>query len=186
MSNDLAVAHSRSAADEHPAAPNVDDTDLAILEVLLVDARTSQRQIAREIGMSPPAVAERIARLERAGVIRGYHADVDLTRLGHSLVVYVSVVARDVLKNPEDVLRALRGLPEVEDVAVMTGPMDLLVRLRVRDHEHLRKCLFDGIWKLAGVNRTETFICLGRMAPKHFGLDLVTALRRPRVEGTPG
>ena len=69
--------------------------------------------------------------------------------------------------NPDDVLQALRALPEVEDVAVMIGPMDVLVRLRVRDHEHLREGLFGRIWKMAGVNRTETFICLGRMAAKN-------------------
>ena len=161
------------------ASAVLDDVDLAILRVLLVDARTSQRKIAREVGMSAPAVAERIARLERSGVIRGYHADVDLGRLGRSLVAYVSVIAHDVLKTPEEVLEAVRAMPEVEDAAVVTGPMDLLLRLRVRDHEHLRECLFERIWKLDAVNRTETFICLGRMAPKRFALDLVNQLQGP-------
>src|SRR5690349_209150 len=122
--------------------PALDGHDVAILRLLVQDARMSQRRIAREVGMSAPAVAERIARLERSGVIRGYRADLDRTALGFGLVVYIGVVAvqgHDQL----DVVRSLRELPEVEDVNVVTGPKDLLVRLRVRDHEHLREVLFD-------------------------------------------
>ena len=55
----------------------VDDFDLALLRALAADARQSQRALARQIEMSPPAVADRLARLERSGVIRGYRADID-------------------------------------------------------------------------------------------------------------
>jgi len=170
---------------ESPAlspAPNtdavtLDDVDLAILELLVQDARASQRRIAREVGMSPPAVAERIARLERTGVIRGYRAEIDRSLLGFSLVAYVSVVAVNTLKHPDDVLTALRALPEVEDVTIVAGPMDLILRLRVRDHEHLRRCLFDSIWQLPGINRTETFLWLRQAQPKPIDLELIKTLR---------
>src|SRR5262249_27523359 len=85
----------------------LDVVDLAILELLVRDARASQRRIAREVGMSPPAVAERIGRLERTGVIRGYRAELDRARLGFSMVVYVSVIAVNTLKGPDEGLRAL-------------------------------------------------------------------------------
>ena len=115
--------------------------------------------------MSAPAVAERIARLERTGVIRGYRVDIDRGALGFGLLVYVGVVAVQGA-DQRDVVRALGELPEVEDVHVVTGPKDLLVRLRVRDHEHLREVLFDRIWSLPGIERTETYISLGHMDPK--------------------
>ena len=73
--------------------PPLDDHDVAILRLLVRDARMSQRRIAREVGMSAPAVADRIARLERTGVIRGYRADLDRAALGFGMVVYVGVVA---------------------------------------------------------------------------------------------
>jgi Lrp/AsnC family transcriptional regulator, leucine-responsive regulatory protein len=168
-------------ADAQPVP--VDDTDLAILELLIQDARASQRRIAREVGMSPPAVAERIDRLERLGLIRGYRVEVDRARLGYPLVVYVSVFAMNTLKQPYEVLDALRSLPEVEDVAIVAGPMDVILRLRVRDQEHLRRCLFDKIWKLPGVNRTETFLSLSPAQPKSFDLDLVRALRQADAQG---
>jgi Lrp/AsnC family transcriptional regulator, leucine-responsive regulatory protein len=155
---------------------------VAILRLLGRDARMSQRRLAREVGMSPPAVAERIARLERAGVIRGYRADIDRTALGFGLVVYVGVVAVQG-GDQRDVVRSLRGLPEVEDVHVVTGPRDLLVRLRLRDHEHLRDVLFDRIWNLRGVERTETYISLGQMESKDVDaalLDLVAGAGGPR------
>jgi Lrp/AsnC family transcriptional regulator, leucine-responsive regulatory protein len=175
---------SQQLADAQPVP--LDDTDLAILELLVTDARASQRRIAREVGMSPPAVAERIARLERSGLIRGYRAEIDRARLGFPLVVYVSVVAVNTLKQPYQVLDALRALPEVEDVAIVAGPMDLILRLRVRDQAHLRRVLFDRIWKLPGVNRTETFLSLSPAEAMALDLELIRILRGGGEPGDAG
>lgn len=172
-----AVRNASSLAGQAKTQAGQDEVDLAILQVLVEDARTSQRAIARMVGMSPPAVAERIARLERSGVIRAYRAEIDRSQLGFPLVVYVSVMAVNTLKYPDEVLQALRALPEVEDVAIVTGPMDLMLRLRVRDHEHLRECLFERIWKLPGVNRTETFMSLSAAEVKSIDKDLIGILR---------
>jgi Lrp/AsnC family transcriptional regulator, leucine-responsive regulatory protein len=161
--------------------PSLDPQDLAILRLLATDARMSQRRIAREVGMSPPAVAERMARLERSGVVRGYRAEIDRSALGYPLIVYIGVVAVQGADQPK-VVQALRELPEVEDVHVVTGPKDLLVRLRVRDHEHLKTALFDRIWSMPGIDRTETYISLGQMEPKDVDLALLDAMGS---EGTP-
>ena len=78
-----------------PAVPKVevDDSDLALLRALASDARQSQRALARTIEMSAPAVADRLTRLERNGVIRGYQVDIDWAALGYPVVVYVAVTA---------------------------------------------------------------------------------------------
>ena len=68
-------------------AVEVDSLDLALLRALTENARQSQRALAREVQMSPPAVADRLARLERAGVIRGYRADIDWAALGYPVNV---------------------------------------------------------------------------------------------------
>ena len=62
-----------------PSSPKVevDELDLALLRALATDARQSQRALARAVEMSPPAVADRLARLERSGAIRGYRVDID-------------------------------------------------------------------------------------------------------------
>src|SRR5215813_11199611 len=78
-----------------PATPKVevDESDLALLRALAQDARQSQRSLARTIEMSAPAVADRLARLERSGVIRGYRVDIDWAALGYPVVVYLAVTS---------------------------------------------------------------------------------------------
>ena len=89
----------------------VDDLDLALLRALASDARQSQRALARQIEMSPPAVADRLARLERAGAIRGYRAEIDWEVLGLPVVVYLAVTAGPGTELSE-IIRAIRELPE--------------------------------------------------------------------------
>ncbi len=152
-------------------APPLDAIDLSILVLLLRDARSSVRKIAAGVGMSAPAVSERIARLERQGVIRGYRAEVDWARLGYGLTAYLMITGVQGWEQTETV-EALRQLREVETVEVVTGTADLVVRVRVRDQAHLRECLFERIWKVPGVHRTETMICLGEDSAKPFALEL--------------
>jgi Lrp/AsnC family transcriptional regulator, leucine-responsive regulatory protein len=151
------------------AAPKVevDDLDLALLRALAVDARQSQRALARQIEMSPPAVADRLARLERSGAIRGYRVDIDWAALGYPVVVYVAVTAGPGMDLSE-IIKAIQALPEAEDMTVVTGGLDLLVRLRVRDHAHLRELLLTEIFQINGVQRTETFLSLADVEPENF------------------
>jgi DNA-binding Lrp family transcriptional regulator len=156
--------------------PELDAIDLELLQLLAADARLSQRELARRVSMSAPAVAERVARLERSGVIRGYLAEVDRERVGFPLVAIIGIEAVQGVEQA-NLLKALRAMPEVEDVHLITGPRDLLVRLRVRDHSHLKECLFNGIWPLEGVQRTETFVVMGEMEPKLFDAELIGFVR---------
>lgn len=164
-----------SPGPEQPPAHPVDATDLAILVHLLRDARVSVRRIAAAVGMSAPAVTERIARLERSAIIRGYRAEVDWAKLGYAVIAYVLVTGVQGWEQTET-MEALRSLLEVEDVMVVTGASDLLVRVRVRDQQHLRECLFDRLWKVPGVHRTETVLCLTDPGPRTFDLHLAEAM----------
>jgi len=103
----------------------VDELDLALLRALAVDARQSQRALARAIEMSPPAVADRLARLERTGAIRGYRVDIDWAALGFPVVVYLAVTAGPGMDLSE-IIRAIRAIPEAQDMSVVTGGLDLL------------------------------------------------------------
>ncbi len=142
----------------------LDALDRRLVALLAVDSRASQRKLARDLHMSPPAVAERIARLERHGVIRGYTIRLDWTALGY-VTVFLAVTAVQGADQGA-ILEALRSLPEVEEIVVITGSMDMLARIRVRDHAHLRQVLLSEIWRIAGVQRTETFVGLAEMAAK--------------------
>ena len=155
---------------------SLDAIDLSILILLLRDARSSVRKIAAGVGMSAPAISERIARLERHGVLRGYRAEVDWARLGYGVTAYLMITGVQGWEQAETV-GALRALREVESVEVVTGTADLVVKLRVRSQAHLRDCLFDSIWKVPGVHRTETMICLSDDSAKPFSLELAESLR---------
>src|SRR5689334_18865666 len=77
-----------------PAAPvDLDPLDLRLLRALSIDAASSKRQLARSLGVSPPAVSERIARLERVGAIRRYTIDVDWAMLGYPMLVYIGITS---------------------------------------------------------------------------------------------
>ena len=153
-------------------AVEVDSLDLALLRALTENARQSQRALAREVQMSPPAVADRLARLERAGVIRGYRADIDWAALGYPVNVYLAVTAGPGM-DLSDIIREIRELPEAAEMSVVTGGLDLLVRVRVRDQMHLRDLLLNTIFQIPGVQRTETFLSLADVEPANFTLALL-------------
>ena len=179
-----------------PRTPvRLDDVDRRLLTLLARDARASQRGLARELRMSPPAIGERIARLERAGVIRGYRVDVDWSALGY-VTGYLAVTAIQGADQSE-IMRALHQLPEVRDVSVITGSMDMLARIRVRDYTHLRRFLLEGVWQMPGIQRTETFLSLAEMPSKELSAQLLDSdagddagdpepARRPPASGSAG
>lgn len=150
-----------------PSEPvTLDVTDLKMLLLLSEDARISQRSLARELGMSAPAVADRLARLLRQGVITGYGVRLNWSALGYPTTVYVTVTA--VTGYEQGLIMArLRALPEVEDVMLVTGDFDMLVRVRVRDHTHLRDLLINSVWQIEGIQRTETSLTIAEMKPKN-------------------
>lgn len=154
-----------------PAPVAIDAVDRQLLALLARDSRVSQRALSRELRMSPPAIGERIARLERAGVIRGYTVSIDWSALGY-VTCYLAVSAMQGAEQGP-VMAALHELPEVEEVIVITGSLDMLARVRVRDHAHLRRLLLEQVWQLEGVQRTETFLSLAEMPAKELAASLL-------------
>lgn len=174
-----------SSISEHTRAPSpaaaLDAVDVRLLMLLAVDGRSSQRSLARELGMSPPAVADRLARLERHGVIQGYAVRVDWSALGYPTIVYLTVTAMHGF-GQGPIMQQLAGLREVEEVMLVTGGIDLLVRVRVRDHTHLRDLLINHVWRIEGIQRTETSLTIAEMEPKNATRDLLSDLL-DRLEG---
>jgi Lrp/AsnC family leucine-responsive transcriptional regulator len=178
VTTDAPLARLRAIA-ASPAVPvSLDTTDLALLRLLAGDARISQRQLAQKLGVSAPTVGDRMARLERNGVIRSYAVDIDWESIGYGLKVYLSVTVASGFDIGE-MMRRLWAIAEVEDVTLVTGRLDLIARLRARDHAHLRALLVDHVWTIPGMAGTETLIGMADMPTKPFAAGLLDAMERP-------
>lgn len=170
--------HTRVVSESVP----LDATDVRLLTLLSMDGRRSQRSLGRELGMSAPAVADRLARLERQGVIQGYGVRLDWAALGYPTIVHLTVTAMHGVPQGE-ILSQLAALREVEEVLLVTGGIDMLVRVRVRDHTHLRNLLINQVWQINGIQRTETSLTIAEMEPKNSASELLTDLL-DRLDGT--
>jgi Lrp/AsnC family transcriptional regulator, leucine-responsive regulatory protein len=114
-------------------------TTRRILDELQRDGRLSLAELGRRVGLSPPAVAERVSRLERDGVITGYHARIDPRALGFALGVVIRVrpAPREIAK----VAALARETPEVVECHRITGEDCFFMKANVRDVEHLEEVI---------------------------------------------
>jgi Lrp/AsnC family transcriptional regulator, leucine-responsive regulatory protein len=122
------------------ASNNVlDGPNCLLIRELQADARLSLAELGRRVGLSAPAVAERLARLEREGVIRGYRAEVDPRALGLTLGVVIRV--RPAPRQIAKVAEAARASEEVVVCERVTGDDCFVLRANVRDVDHLEELI---------------------------------------------
>ena len=138
---------------------NVDPLDLRILEILQTNARETQADIARDVGLAPSAVLERVRKLEARGVIRGYSAVVDPRALALPLLAFVAVRSDEVGAD-DRVAQLLAEFPEVLEVHHVAGDDCYLMKVRARDAEHLGLLLRTKFARIPGVRSTRTTIVL--------------------------
>lgn len=151
---------------------HLDAKDIELLRELTRDARQSQRSLGRRVGMSPPAVAERLARFERTGVIKSYGATIDWDRLGLDVVVYIPVSLKSG-HGIEATIEAFREIPELEELTALTGRYDLLARFRLADQRHLRDLVVDRIWQIPHIQKVETMLSLGTLVDEEFATKIL-------------
>ena len=140
----------------HPQ-PGVDDVDRAMLELLARDARITNQRLAERVGVAPSTALARLRSLRDRGVIRGFHAEVDLAALGRPLqaliAVRLAVHARDQI---DDFTSAVRQLPGVLMVFHLTGVTDYLVWVAAADAQDLREFVVDHLATHPSVAHAET------------------------------
>jgi Lrp/AsnC family leucine-responsive transcriptional regulator len=136
----------------------MDDIDRSLIRALRRDARASWVELGRAVGLSGPSVTDRVARLERDGVITGYHAAVDPVALGRSVAALVGVHLSDT-SDQDAVTRALQRVEEVEDCWFVAGDESFLLKVRVHDVPALESTL-SRLRSIRGIARTRTTVVL--------------------------
>ena len=117
----------------------LDTVNRRILEELQGEARLSMAELGRRVNLSAPAVAERVQRLERDGVIRGYHADLDPMALGYSVAAVVRVAPAT--RQLERIRELARETPEVVECHRITGEDCFFLNLHLRSIDDLEEIL---------------------------------------------
>jgi len=112
-----------------------------ILAELQKDARLSCRELARRVGLSAPATAERVRRLESAGVIQGYHARVDPRAAGLAVLAFIRIRLAGTEAAARRLVKLCTSLPEVQECHRCTGEESFLLKVRVASVAHLEKLI---------------------------------------------
>ncbi|NVJ27693.1 MULTISPECIES: Lrp/AsnC family transcriptional regulator [Myxococcus] len=137
----------------------MDELDIRLVDLLQRDGRATQLELSRAVGLSQPAVAERIRKLEERGVITGYAARVDATKLGKDITAFIGVS----IEHPkyfEGFAKKVLALPDVLECHRVAGQDSYLVKVKTANTRTLDSLLVETLRTIAGVTRTQTTIVL--------------------------
>lgn len=137
---------------------DLDGTDFEIIDLLVRDGRRTLADVGAAVSLSAPAVKRRVARLEEAGVITGYTAQIDHSKLGRPIEAFTELRFAGGTKVAE-IAAIARNLPEVDMVHTIAGDPDALLHMRVRDLADLTR-LIDLIRRSGKVTGTKTLMVL--------------------------
>ena len=139
----------------------LDRFDDAILRVLAVEGRISATELARRIGLSKSPTQARMKRLEDAGVITGYRANLDPIRMGLAHVAFVEVRLSDTREAALQAFnKAVLAIPEVEQCHMIASRFDYLLKVRTSDIQDYRRVLAERISALPHVAGTSTYVAM--------------------------
>ena len=136
-----------------------DELDRRIVQLMCNSSQGSYRQIAKQLGVHPTTLIQRVKNLEKKGVINGYRAKVDYMRLGFD---YMGIIQVYVDKNMLDVQEKIKSIPQVLAVFDVTGECDSIVWIACRDRDEFCN-IVKSILTIEGVQKTNTSVVLNIM-----------------------
>ena len=137
----------------------MDLLDLKILKALQSSGRKKNTELARELGVAPSTMMERIRRLEESGVLQGYRASIDPHKLGLHIQAFISVTLS---RHETEIIRqfeeSIRKTPHIRACYHLTGRFDYLLHVFVGDLDQLGKLIKTRITALPGFGKSETYL----------------------------
>ncbi len=137
----------------------IDEISIKILKILQNKARIPNVEVAREVGMAPSAVLERIRKLEKQGFIDGYEVRLNPQRFQRGLVGFIHISVNN-SADEEGVAQILSDIDEIQEVHFITGTDGYLVKVRVAGPNELDRLVRDKIRVIQGVCATKTSVVL--------------------------
>ncbi len=141
----------------------IDKKDKAILMALQDNAKQSSRDLSRKLGMPATTIHERIRKMEKEGVIKGYHVAIDYNKVGMPTTAIVLVRRMPRTTKTRKIVYERIGdevakIPDVQEAHVVTGEYDMILKIRGRNEKEVGRYIVDKIWNMPEVERTLTLI----------------------------
>lgn len=142
----------------------MDEFDKKILKALQASGRKKNAELARELGVAPSTMLDRIRRLEESGIVRGYRADLYAPKLGLPVQGFLAITMdHHYTEDLRAFEEAIRNIPYVRACYNVTGRFDYVLHIAVRDLEQLGALIKLHISSLPGVSRSESFLILSEV-----------------------
>lgn len=140
---------------------NLDEIDRQLLAELQDEGRITNVELAQRVGLTAPPCLRRVRSLEEAGVIRGYHADLDASKLGFTITVFALVSlksqAEEALRQFED---HMRELPEVRECHMLNGEIDFILKIVANDLQSFQEFLTSRLTPAPNVDSVKTSLTI--------------------------
>jgi Lrp/AsnC family transcriptional regulator, leucine-responsive regulatory protein len=139
----------------------LDPTDRKIVEILQANSNITNAQLAQEIGLSPAPTLERVKKLENSGVIKSYHALVDLTSVGLGVSTFVTVSLKGHNKeNINKFIKEIKDIPEVIECHHVTGQYDFILKMVSSDIPSYQNLMLEKLSNIEVVDNLQSTIIL--------------------------
>lgn len=140
---------------------HLDPIDLALLDLLQQDGRMSNADLAKAVGLTPPPTLERVRKLEAAGYVRGYAAQLDAAKLGMGTTAFVSVTLEShKLGSSVRFREACARLPEVLECHHTAGEEDFLLKVVAADPSDYERFVLETLTRIPGIEKVKTTFVL--------------------------
>ena len=140
---------------------SLDHIDKKILDLLQDNGRMTNAQLAKDVGLSPPPMLERVRKLEKQGIIRKYVALVDPKKVDRGTMALVSVSLRLHQKNAiQEFVKEIQNIPEILECHHITGEEDYVLKVAIKDIEEYERFLRDRLTRISGIRKIKTSFIL--------------------------
>ncbi len=143
------------------ASIKLDQIDRKLLEILQGNGKITNAQLSKEIGLSPAPTLERVKKLENAGIIESYHAQLDREKVGLGVMTFVQVTLSGHKKSiTETFVKVIESVPEIIECHHVTGSCDFLLKVIAKDIASYQTLIMETINEIEVVASTQTMVIL--------------------------